>query len=554
MWVLFATVGLLITSALWGEDARKTTHRVVRFEDVGPGTAIQFVLNNCQTGNRHQIETMLGGLALLDYDNDGLLDIYLVNGAPIPTLEKSDASYANRLYRNKGDGTFEDVTQRAGVEGTGYGMGVAVGDYDNDGFRDIYVAGVNRNHLFRNRGDGTFEDVTGKSGATGIHPVLGKVFAVGAGWFDYDNDGDLDLLVINYLKWSVKTEPACYSFQIRAYCHPNSYEGLPNILYRNNGDGTFTDVSESSGIGRHVGKGMGLAFADYDGDGFTDVFVSNDTFRNFLFHNRGDGTFAETSILNGVAYNENGRAIAGMGADFRDMDNDGRPDIFQTAMIGDTFPLFRNQGRGFVDVTSRSRLSVLTSRLTAWGLGAYDFDNDGLKDLMVASGSILDNARQVENLPDKLSCGIFVNTGERFIDASQEAGASFLAPRVHRGAAFGDLNGDGLVDAVVTNLNDRPQVFLNRTSGAGHWMLLDLVGTKSNRDGLGARVKVVAGGKTQYNHATTSVGYISSSDRRVHFGLGPAAVVDELEIAWPSGIRQRLTGVKADQVLRVVEK
>jgi hypothetical protein len=383
---------------------------------------------------------------------------------------------------------------------------------------------------------------------------LGKTFAVGAGWFDYDNDGDLDLLVINYLKWSVETEPACYSFDIRAYCHPNSYQGLPNMLYRNNGDGTFTDVSEVSGIGKHVGKGMGVAFADYDGDGFTDVFVSNDTFRNFLFRNRGDGTFSEIAVVSGVAYNENGRAIAGMGVDFRDIDGDGRPDIFQTAMIGDTFPLFRNLGRAFADVTSKTGVSVLTARLTAWGLGVYDFDNDGMKDIMTANASILDNARMVENLPYKLPCSIFRNTGARFVDGSAQAGAEFLEPRAHRGAAFGDLNGDGRVDAVVTNLNEHPQVFLNRSPGSGHWLLLDLVGTRSNRDGLGAKVKLVSGGKVQHNHATTSVGYISSSDRRVHFGLGESVTVERIEIHWPGGTVQRLSGIRADQVLRVVEE
>lgn len=543
---------VFVTSSLSGWFAAAPP-AVIRFEDVRPSAGIDFVLVNSETPEKHQIETMLGGVAVFDYDNDGRLDLYFVNGARIPELTKSE-SHRNRLYRNRGDGKFEDVTSRAGVEGAGYGMGVAIGDFDKDGFRDIYVAGVNRNQLFRNRGDGTFEDVTQKSGATGIHRTLGKTFAVGAGWLDYDNDGDLDLFVINYLKWSLRTEPPCFSFLIRAYCHPNSYDGLPNMLYRNNGDGTFTDVSDSSGIGRHIGKGMGAAFADYDGNGYTDIFVSNDTFRNFLFRNNGDSTFSEVGIVSGVAYNENGRAIAGMGAEFRDLDDDGRPDIFQTAMIGDTFPLFRNQGRGFADSTSRAGLAVLTSRLTAWGLGAYDFDNDGRKDLFTASASILDNARQVENLPYKLPCSLFRNDGGRFVNASAQAGGDFLSARAHRGAAFGDLNGDGLVDVVITNLNDHPQILLNRTQGAGHWLILDLEGTRSNRDGLGAKVKITAGGRTQYNHATTSVGYISSSDRRVYFGLGSAATVDEIEIAWPSGIRQRLSSVKGDQVLKVVER
>lgn len=537
----------LATSAAGGRSA-------IRFDDAAGRAGIRFVLNNHQTPNKHQIETMLGGVAVLDYNGDGLLDIYFVNGAAIPELNKRDASYFNRLYRNDGAGSFTDVTAEARVQGDGYGMGVAAADYDNDGHTDIYVAGVNRNHLFHNRGNGSFEDVTKTAGVTGAHPVLGKQFAIGAGWFDYNNDGHLDLLVVNYLKWSVATEPPCFSFGIRAYCHPNSYDPLPNILYRGNGDGTFRDVSEESGLGRHHGKGMGVAFADYDQNGFMDIFVSNDTYRNFLFRNRGDGTFSEVAIFAGTAYNEHGKAIAGMGAEFRDIDNDGRPDIFQTAMIGDTFPLFRNQGRDFADATGASGLSVLTARLTAWGLGAYDFDNDGWKDLFTANASILDNARMIENLPYKLPASLFRNREGKFQDVSAAAGPDFLAPRAHRGAAMGDLDNDGAVDIVVTNLNEPPQILMNRTTGRGHWLLLHLRGTRSNRDAIGARITVEAGGRKQYNHVTTSVGYVSSSDPRVHFGLAEAPMADAVEIRWPSGTVQRIEKVRADQILEVREE
>jgi len=285
----------------------------ISFENVVERSGVDFVLNNSVTADKHQIETMMGGVALFDYDNDGLLDIYFANGARLPQMDKSNPAFSNRLYRNVGGGSFKDVTELAGVRGSGYAMGVAVGDYDNDGHVDLYVAGVNRNQLFRNNGDGTFGDVTAKAGVAGIHPKYGKTYAVSVGWFDYDNDGHLDLFLVNYLKWSLATAPPCTVKGIRAYCSPNSFAGTPNMLFRNNRDGTFTDVSDASQIGRHIGKGMGVAFSDYDGDGFTDVFVANDTFRNFLFRNNGDGTFAEVGILAGVAFNENGKSVAGMG-------------------------------------------------------------------------------------------------------------------------------------------------------------------------------------------------------------------------------------------------
>ncbi len=525
----------------------------IRFEDRARQAGIAFHLRNAAAGARHQIETMLGGLAVLDFDNDGLLDIYFVNGAAIPSLEKIAFSFHNRLFRNKGGGTFADVTAGSGLEGAGYGMGAAAGDFDNDGDADLYVAGVNRNHLFRNDGRGAFTDVTEKAGVAGVDPTGKKRFAIGAGWFDYDNDGDLDLFVLQYLDWDAATEKPCYSYQVRAYCHPDNYAPLPNILYRNNGDGTFTDVSGPSGIGRHAGKGMGLAFADYDLDGRVDVFVSNDSMRNFLFRNRGDGTFAETAVIAGVAFNEHGKTIAGMGADFRDADNDGRPDLVQTGMIGDTFPFFRNQGAEFADFTARSGLSALSARLTAWGVGLFDFDNDGFKDLFTANASILDNARQVENLPDALPPSLFRNDGARFTDISAAAGSGFLAPRVHRGAAFGDFNNDGRVDIVVNALNQPAKLLINTTPKPGHWLLIELRGTRSNRDGIGAAIAVTAGGRTIHNHVTTCVGYNSSSDRRAHFGLGAAARADRIEIRWPGGHRQILENVAADQVIKVTE-
>jgi hypothetical protein len=484
-----------------------------------------------------------------------LLDIFFTNGAAIPSLEKTDPSYWNRLYRNNGDGTFTDVTERAGLKGIGYSMGVAAGDYDNDGFVDLYVTGVNRNQLFHNNGDGTFTDVTEKAGVSGIIPKLGKPWSVSAGWFDYNNDGLLDLLVINYLDYDLKTVRQCPARGVPAYCPPQWFHGTPNILYRNNGDGTFTDVSEQSHISQYIGKGMGVAFADYDDDGFTDVFISNDGIPNFLLHNNGDGTFIDVAMQSGVQYNTRGKTVAGMGADFRDIDNDGRPDIIQTAMFGDSFQLFHNTGDGqFQDVSGESGLMRMTNRLTAWSTGIYDFDNDGYKDIFTAGAEILDTSMEIFHRPFPLSNGLFRNKGNlTFEDLSAKAGADFSFPAAHRGAAFGDLNNDGKIDVVVSVLNGPPQVLMNRTNTQNHWIILKLIGTKSNRDGLGTKVKITTSHGCQYNYATTAVGYNSSSDKRVHFGLGDSTQIDKIELAWPSGIRQLLTNVKADQILTVTE-
>jgi hypothetical protein len=532
----------------------------IQFENTIEQSKLKFKLRNSVSPQRYTFETMTGGVALFDYNNDGLLDIFFTNGAAIPSLEKSDPSYANHLFRNNGDGTFTDVTEKAGLQGIGYSMGVAAGDYDNDGFVDLYVTGVNRNQLFHNNGDGTFTDVTEKAGVGGIVPKLGKAWSVAAGWFDYNNDGLLDLFVVNYLNYNIKTATPCVQQGLPAYCSPVDFLGTPNILYRNNGDGTFTDVSEPSGISKYVGKGMGLAFADYDDDGFTDIFISNDTFENYLLHNNGDGTFINVALPAGVAYNAYGNAIAGMGADFRDIDNDGRPDIFETAMFREGFPLYRNLGGGqFQDVSGAVGLSALTSRSTAWGVGIFDFDNDGRKDLFTANADILDNAMELARRPFALPNQVFRNKGGlAFEDVSTKAGASFSVPAAHRGAAFGDLNNDGLIDVVVTVLNGPPEIWMNRSgaqsaSSRNHWMILKLVGVKSNRDGLGTKVKVTTSLGTQYNQATTAVSYNSSSDKRVHFGLGSAAVLETIELTWPSGIKQTLKNVKADQILTVTE-
>ena len=405
-------------SAAGGEAAILDLAPVV-FEELGAASGVDFVLRNSATPRKYQIEPMIAGVALFDYDNDGYLDIYLVNGAEIPALEKTGPRYFNRLYRNQGNGTFRDVTLAAGVQGKGYSMAAGAADYDNDGWQDLYVAGVNRNSLYRNNGDGTFSDVTARAGVAGIHPRFGKTWAVAAGWFDYDNDGWLDLFVANYVAWGFDKDPFCgwEHTRVRIYCHPSYFEPLPNFLFRNHGNGTFSDVSAESGIGRHLGKGMGVAFADYDDDGDLDVFVANDKARSLLFRNDGKGVFSEQGIRAGVAYNGDGRMLSCMGVDFRDIDNDGRPDLFITALTNETFPYYHNEGGGiFDDFTRRSELARLSITMSGWSNGIYDLNNDGWKDLFSVNSYIEDIDHIITNYPYRQRNAVFANRGGRFVD------------------------------------------------------------------------------------------------------------------------------------------
>lgn len=530
----------------------------VLFEEIAARAGLRFRADSCPTPNKNQPETMLAGVALLDYDRDGWLDVYFVNGAAIPSLVKNSPRYFNRLFRNNGDLTFTDVTGKAGAAGSGYGMGAAVGDYDNDGWPDLYLANVNGNQLLRNNGDGTFRDVTLRAGVAGGVRNGRKMWTVAAGWFDYNNDGWLDLFLSNYCVWAPDKDPVCGpSPQLRAYCHPRMYDPLPNTLYRNNGDGSFTDVSAQTGIARHLGKGMGVAFADFDSDGFTDVFVANDTMPNFFFRNISGKRFVESALALGVSMTEDSRVLSGMGADFRDVDNDGRPDIWHTALEYETFPLFLAMPGGFLDATRTSSLARLTRPLSGWSNFIADLDNDGWKDLFVARSNVLDNVAQINSRPYPEPNSIFRSLGRtpvRFEDVSATAGEAFQLAAPHRGAAFGDIDNDGRLDVVVTVLNGPARLFRNVTPNRRHWLLLQLEGRKSNRLGLGAVVRVeTPGGRVLFNHASTSTGYAASSDPRVHFGLGDEASARRIEIRWPSGARQVLENVRADRVLLVSE-
>jgi hypothetical protein len=515
---------------------------------------VAFTLDSCETPERHAPETMAGGMAVFDYNNDGHLDLFFANGADIRTLKKSSPKYYNRLFANDGKGHFTDVTDKAGLRGTGYDTGIAIGDYDNDGYEDLFVGGVYRNTLYHNNGDGTFTDVTEKAGLNRPDREFGPLWSVGAAWVDINNDGLLDLFVVNYLSWNIDTEPPCEAQGHREYCHPKFYKRTPNQVFLNNGDGTFKDISAESGVRAHPGKGMGAAVADYDQDGRMDIFVTNDKVYNSLFHNLGGNKFEEVAFEAGVAATENGDFISGMGVDFRDIDNDGLPDIALVALDDETFPLFRNTGkRNFADATWASGIGRLSLRMAGYSPSVFDFDNDGWKDIFVTRGHVHSPEGAPRVMVDQQNT-VFRNLGgAKFEALTAEAGLASQPARRHRGSGVGDLNGDGRLDVVVTALGAPAEIWMNDSPRTSHWLEFQLRGTKSNRDGIGARIKVVSKTGTQFNHVTTSVGYASSSAGPVHFGLGPDKSADLVVITWPSGITQELRNVAADRVVRVKE-
>jgi hypothetical protein len=509
----------------------------VRFEKA----ILPFQLENSPTDGKYLPETMAGGLAAFDFNNDGRPDLFFTNGAELPSMQKTSAKYWNRLLRNDGDGKFTDVTAESGLSGTGFSIGAAAADFDDDGLVDLFVTGVGGNHLYRNLGAGKFEDVTGRAG------LESKGWSVAAGWFDFDRDGLLDLFVVNYVQWSAAANPVCKDpgQNLRVYCHPRNFTGLPNALYHNRGNGTFENVSVQSGIAKAVGKGMSLAIADYDNDGFLDVFVTNDTQANFLFHNRGDGTFEEVAFTAGVALTDDGKPVSGMGVDFRDIDNNGLPDIVFTALTGETFPFFRNLGKGqFGDAGFTSGLGRLSAKLAGWGLAVADFNNDGWKDIFTANSHVTDNIGNFSGDRYLQACTVFLNTGKgRF-----EAGPDFDEPHAHRGAVVADFDGDGRLDVVVTALGGPAELWLNRTMGSGHWLEVELQSTRGNRQGLGAQVRVA----DQVNVSTSAFSYASSVLGPVHFGLGEKTRVPLLEVRWPDGHKQVVNDITADR--RVIVK
>ncbi|MPZ20291.1 MAG: CRTAC1 family protein [Luteitalea sp.] len=503
---------------------------------------------------------MGGGVALLDYDNDGRLDVFFTNGARIDDAQppgkrpdKADRQFWNRLYHQNEDGTFTDESQSAGLTGMPqgyYGMGVAVGDYDNDGFQDLYITNYDGNTLYRNDGDGTFTDVTKRAG------VAASGWSASAGFFDYDNDGALDLFVTRYVDWTFQNNGYCGEKKqgYRAYCHPDNYEGVSNILYHNNGDGTFADVSSKAGIADAIGKGLGVSFADYNNDGFVDIYVANDSVQSFLFENNGDGTFTEIGLLAGVGFNEEGRTFAGMGVDSADYDNDGHPDIFVTDLSNERYRLFRHNGDGsFRDVTHTTGVGGATQLFSGWSTRFFDYDNDGWKDIFVAQSHVMDTIEKTSpNLRYLQPPLLLRNESGRFVRV--EPGKVFQQDWAGRGAAFGDLDNDGDIDVVVGNVGQRAFVLRNDGGNRRHWLEIRTVGKKSNRDGIGCRVTVVsASGLTQHFTIKTAVGYLSASDKRLLVGLGNDATAKRVEIRWPSGIVQTFDDVEAGRTLVATE-
>ena len=537
------------------DPSATSTPAPAKFTEVTAALGVNFEYLASHTSKKYLIETMGSGVALFDYDNDGRLDIFAVNGAPLsdPTPkgtvpQKSGPRYWNRLYHQKPDGTFEDVTEKAGLAGTGYGMGVAVGDYDNDGFEDLYVTAYGGNKLYHNNGDGTFTDVTEKAG------VAGSGWSTSAAWVDLDNDGRLDLVVLRYLQWDFD-DIWCGERKEghRAYCHPDAFHAISQLVYHNDGNGHFTEVSRQLGLAK-PGKGLGIALADYDRDGHIDIFIANDSMPEFLYHNKGDGTFEDVALSSGVAVDGEGHTYAGMGADFADYNNDGLPDLVVTDLASQMYALYRNNGDGtFTYDSYPSGLGRMTMAHSGWGVRFIDYDNDGWKDLLISQGHDLDTIQlNFPYLRYREPMLLARNTGQKFVDVSSRSGEIFQKAWVGRGLAIGDIDNDGRLDAVVTGNDGALYVLHNVTPTQNHWLTLLLIGHKSNRDAIGAEVKITTAKGIQMATVSTAGSYLSSSDKRVHFGLGSEKTAT-VEIRWPSGIHETIKNVAPDQILQMDE-
>lgn len=522
----------------------------VTFVDVTRSSNITFKHDNAASSQRYLIETMGSGAAWIDYDNDGYLDLFLANSAATKVYQPKH-SLRSALYHSNGDGTFTDVTEKAGVGALDlFAMGVAVGDYDNDGFEDLYVVGYGRSILYRNNGNGTFTDVTEKAGVGN----LGK-WGSSAAWFDYDRDGKLDLIVANYVDFTPDRNLICINEGRPAYCHPNKYHGQTPTLFHNDGNGVFTDASRASKIGLKAGNGLGVVCFDYNGDGWTDVFLANDSMENFLYRNKGNGTFEEVGIEAGVALGEDGKPEAGMGTDAADLNRNGFPDLFVTHLDLEYNRLYRNNGDGtFTDATFASKLGAGTFRMSGFGTRFIDYDNDGWRDLFIVNGHVLDNIKEfhagTEYAEPKI---VYRNVGGTFQDVTKQLGPDLTDARVSRAAAFADYDNDGDMDVLVTNNGDRPQLLRNDGGNRKHWVEIRLVGTRSNRNGIGAKVKVVAHGIVQTDEAKGGMSYQAAHDPRLHFGLDNAAQISVINVVWPSGTVTKLTDVQGDRCITIQE-
>lgn len=526
----------------------------VLFEDITARSGVAFRHRASKTAHKYLIESTTGGVAMLDFDGDGWLDLYFVNGAELKNgmkagdvPVKTDAKFFNRLYRNQHDGTFADVTEKAGVKGSVYDMGATAADFDNDGDTDLYVTGFPRNTLYRNNGDGTFTDITAQAG------VAGKGWTSSAAFADVDHDGRLDLVAVRYVEWDFEPDIWCGARKegYRSYCHPDQFQPISSLLFHNKGDGTFEDWTDRSGFTPAKGKGLGIAIEDFDRDGRVDIAVAIDSFPQQLFHNVGDGKFQEMGFDAGVAYDDDGNTYGGMGIDFADYNNDGWPDLLINALASQRYALYRNKRGVFEYYSAQSGISASTRMNSGWGMKLVDYDNDGWKDIIVAQGHVMDNIMLTQpKVPYLEPIKVLRNTKGKFVEVP-----AFEKPLAARGAAFGDLNNDGWVDMAVNCLDNEAVVILSRVANGNHWIDFELEGVKSNRDGIGARVIVVTpDGNEQHAMVSTASSYLSANDKRAHFGLGTQTKIASVEILWPSGVKQTVEPGAVDRTVKVKEQ